>query len=67
MIGAAAMGVGYIIWRLAIKPRMVAKRVKKMQDAKAEIDKAFYIGGKQFEITNPENINPFINVQSPIP
>lgn len=67
IIGAAAMAAGYGIWRFAIKPRVVAARVKKLQDAQKQIDRTFLIGGKQFEITNPENINEFINVQSPMP
>jgi hypothetical protein len=67
IIGAAALGVGYAVWRFAIKPRMVAKRVQKLQNAKSDIDRSFLIGNTQFEITNPENINPFINVQSPTP
>jgi hypothetical protein len=46
---------------------MVAKRVQKLQNAKSDIDRTFLIGSTQFEITNPENINPFINVQSPTP
>lgn len=38
LIGAAALGVGYTVWRFAIKPRVVDMRANKITKAKKDFD-----------------------------
>ena len=38
LIAAAAAGTAYAIWRLAIKPRVVAARANKITKAKSDFD-----------------------------
>jgi hypothetical protein len=58
IIGAGIAGVGFLIWRFAIKPKMVAKRLKKFEESQPILDSMI----KELQKNNEKNINNQENI-----